>query len=469
MASLGWMRWLAMASLMGAGACGEGAAPPAGVLPSEVRVRGEAVVKLVHADERARWWLAERLARWPAAVGDRDPGVRRLVRARVERDGEETLLLPPDSDRLTDAVMHPSGDWSAVGVDEAMRPFLVRGAPDGGVRERRVLDDPDLATDGRASFGDAPVTRLEVGALSSDGVRLAADGEEIVAVVMSRYNAVLAYRWRWRDGAWERGPRTLVSPAVSLTPFLPIGGSYDNFDAMVAWFLVHVGTDEAGRTYVAHWVNPRRLERHNQVFGTALAPLKDDGDRATRPSDVLLSRVERDGRIGFATVVGAMNVDDEPYGLAVGRDRVAVVGRARRAVGFDNTEWDAVIAIVDGNGAPVATRIHDGALSAMGQVAAFAPDGTLWVGGTEGFAQNPEGFSLFDEGQPMLLRLRGEALEPMAALLPSTTGHSELRGLQVDGARLTVGGLERGPLTHAGDGDPSLIVGDGFVARLLAP
>lgn len=422
----------------------------------DVRVADRAVVDWMAASVTEPWWIEERLAPWPRVAGDRDPGPRRIVRVA----GEPVVVWEPDaSERLTDAVLHPSGEWSAVGVGADRRPFLVRGDRD-GLLARIVLDDPELATDTHAWYGATPPLALAVGALSEDSVRVAADGEDVVVALMNEHNAVLSYRWRW-DGTWRRGARTLVTPAAPLTPFLPMGGSYDDFDAMVDWFLVFLATDHDGNAYVAHWVNAGRLRGHNQAFGTDHAILVDGSAPGARPSDVLVSRVERDGTRAWSRVVGTVNLDDEPYGIAVG-DRVAVIGRHRRELDLDNTEWHLHVSVLDTSGALLEAHSHDVLDSGIAESAVWTPDGSLFIGGSEAWRQNPEGFSLFDEGQPFLLRLKNGAIEDWSSSLPATSGHSELRALATDGAHVFWAGLERGPLTHTGDADPSHIRADGF-------
>jgi hypothetical protein len=288
---------------------------------------------------------------------------------------------------------------------------------------------------------------------------------------MSEHNAVLVYRFRWDGAAWQRGPRKLVSPASAETPFLPIGATYDNFDAIVSPFTPRLAVaQQDGAAYVALATTTSRLKQHNTVFRTSFQPLRSAGSHE-KASDILISRIDRDGSLAWSRLVGTPDVDDEVYAVAVGpAGQVALVGRARRELGLDNTEWHATITTLDAAGQTTAALRVDTRDSGIAQCAAFAADGSLFVGGTESFLQNPVGFSLYQAGRPFLLQLGGadaaNKLEPVRrdALLPTTTGHTELRALAFFENRLWLAGFENGPLTHTGDQDRSLIRADGWRA-----
>ena len=341
-----------------------------------------------------------------------------------------------------------------------------------------MVDDPELAADENAWTGTHPPALLRVGALSQDSVRIAAVpgraglGDEVVVSLMTDHHAVLVYRYRWDGSAYQKTARTLAVQAQVLTPFLPIGATYDNFDAVVNPYSPRLAVGPDGDAYVALSYTTGQLSRFNAVFGTDLKPLQT-GPSLDKPGDVLVTRLGRDGKRVWARVVGTPDVDDEVYGLAVGpAGRVAVVGRARREPGRDNVELNPLIAVLDGSGASIATLVWDAADSGLAQAAVFSPSGALWVGGTEGYRQNPSGISLYQPGRPFLLRLDPgqDAAKPVVSVetpqLPETAGHAELRSLSIAGGRLWLSGLERGPLTHTGDGDRSLIRADGYVAAL---
>lgn len=426
----------------------------------EVRVADRAVVAWMRVDSEDPWWIEERLAPEPAVRGDRGVGPRSVVRGGAAR---AVVWSPPDADRLTAAVSHPSGEWSAVGVDAERRVFLARGGAS-GLLDRRTLDDPELATDPRAWLG-APRDALRVGALSEASVAVAADGEDVVVALMSEDFAVLAYRWRREGGAYVRGPRTLVSPAVVASPFLPIGGSFDTFSATVGPYLTHLAVDARGRAFVAVHADRQRLTRHNAVLGTSLELVRERLGPRENSSDALVTRVDRDGSVGFARVVGTPDVEDEVFGLAVGASRVAVLGRSRRELGRDNTELHAMVSELDLEGVPRGTVTFDARASALAQSGVYEGE-DLWVGGSEGWTQNPSGRSVLTPGRPLLLRLRdgasGRVVERADALLPQTEGHSELRALAVYRGAVFLGGHERGPLTHTGDGDRALVRADAW-------
>jgi hypothetical protein len=459
-------RFLPVLLLCACGSAGEATpdapgTPDAGAAARDERIPDRALVEWMGVEwtaggEPRPWWIEERIAPQPMVAGDHDLGPRAVVRGEPER---RVVWLPQDTDRLTDACLHPSGEWSAVGVEADMRLFLARGGPE-GLRDRIVLDDPALAGDPNAWIGTSP-DALRVNALSEASPSIAADGEDVVVSVWSEDNAVLAYRWSRREGAFARGPRTLVSPALLVTPFLPIGGSYDDFDAVVSPYQTRLAVDAAGRAFVATFTDQNRLVRHNAVFGTSLDLLRDVLAPRQNTSDALLSRVDRDGSIGFAVIVGTVDVEDEIFGIAVGAQRVALLGRNRRELGRDNTELHVMIAQADLDGTPLGTTTFDALDSGLAQTGAYV-GGELWVGGTEGWLQNPSGRSVFEEGQPFLIRLGAGTPERLDALLPPTEGHAELRALRVERGTLFAGGHELGPLTHTGDADPALIRSDAW-------
>lgn len=438
------------------------------------RIPDRSIVAWITADTAEPWWIEERIAPQPRNEGDRELGPRSIVRATPTR---EVVWQPGDTDRLTDACRHPSGEWTAVGVDSDHGIFVARGDTH-GLLDRLRLEDPGLADDSRAWLGTQR-TVPRVWSFSESSVHVVADGEDAVLAFMSEDNAVLGYRLVRREHDFVVGPHVLVSPATAVTPYLPIGGSYDDFDAVVAPYLVHLGIDPRGRVFVAQFADGPRIRRHNAVMGTSLSLIRNVLGPRENTLDALVSGIERDGTIAFATVVGMPDVEDEIFGIAVGETRVAVLGRHRRELGRDNTEIHVMVAELRTDGVPLATTSIDVADSGLAQSGEYLGE-QLWIGGTESWIQNPTGRSVWGEGAPFLLRLSDAAdgtrvVERFSHLLPVTSGHAELRALRIEGTpggprtRLFVGGHENGPQTHTGDADPSLIRSDAWWRETALP
>lgn len=441
---------------------------PEGPPPADREIDGRAVVALVRAAGDELWWVEERLAAIPWRAGVRELGPRRLMRARGA-EAPRVIFEPPSDERLVSVTAHPSGAWSAVVTSASLEVALVRGDEGGSVRATVTLDDPALADDRGAWQGDAPPRSPTLGGRSEDSVRVAADGEDVVVSLTTQWNSVMLYRWRWSSGAWARGPRTLVSPAAPVEVFIPDTASYDVFDAIVAPWTTHLCVDEGGAAHVAIWVDHVRLLTHNRVLGTSLALLRGPVPRTERPTDILVTRVGRDGARGLQRIVGTPDVDDEPFAIACARGRVAVAGRHRREPGRDNTEFHGFAAVFDGAGGEARTLSFDGDALALAQSVAFDDDGAVLLGGAEGWTQNPVGVSVGGEGRPFLLRwsgVRGEA--PVRLSAPVVPGHGELRAIAVRGAARWLAGIARGPVTHTWDADRANLRGDGWIRGLAA-
>lgn len=444
------------------GACSEPPATPPG--PGfEQRVSQRAVVAVVDSSPAEPWWIEEQLTGIQARPGDRDLGPRRLVRWRGG-PAVEVLYAPATEERLTAAVRHPSGDWSATVVAADRTIWLVRGSAAGDVRARIQLDDPELPGDRKAWDGASPPTQLLVALLTEDSVRIAAFGEQVVVSLTSYWSSVLSYRWSFQDGAWVRGPRTLLSPAAAISVYIPDTASYDIFDVMSNSWSGPLCTDAQGRAFLATWMMRTRLSGHNAAMGTALSLLRSGTPTTDIPTDVMLTRVDPDGRRAFQIIVGTPDLEDEAYGIACGGDRVAVVGRYRRDPGRDNTELHLFAAAVTSDGQLLDALSFDAEGLGIAQSAAVAPDGAVLIGGTEGFTQNPVGYSVGSNGHPFLLRwLPGSGSAPTRLGVPLTSSHAELRALSLRDGFLFTGGIENGPLTHTYDGDRTLLRGDGWL------
>lgn len=440
-------------------ACSAASTPTPAPEPSvPERLPGRAVVKWLAVDARPGFWLEERLAREPLVQGDRAIGPRAIV------SSAGVVWSPAESERLVDACRHPSGAWSGVVVDGTGHVALVHG--DGaGLRDRTALADPALADDPRAWLG-APKGGLRLGPFSETGVRIAADGEDVAIGLVSEDFAYLVYRAVRATSGFVVSPHVLVSPAAPPNAILPIGGSYDVFGATLSPWALPIAVAPDGRAFVAGHLDGSRVTRHETALGQRLELLRDVLYPRERTVDVLAAAVDRDGKVAFTTVTGTPDVEDEVFGVAASSTRFAVLGRSRRELGRDNTELHGMVAELARDGARLGTTTIDAPGSAIVQVGVYEEtnEATLWLGGSEGWAQNPSGRSVYQNGTAMLSRLEGGMPRTVVRVTPpATSGHAELRAMARASGKLWLGGHENGPLTHTGDADASLVRADGFL------
>ena len=367
---------------------------------------------------------------------------------------------------IEDAVLHPSGGVSAVLVNAQFEVWLVRLSPGLELLELRQLIDPDIAQDPfPPSTGLPTPTELTVNSLPRDSVRAAADGEDMVVVAMTPLESVILYRIGFSSGVWEAPRRALVVPVKHHIPFLPIGGTFDTFGAMWSSFRALVDVDEQGAAYVAFWVNPQKIQAAAAFTGDPLQ--KVSSERFSQDSDVLLMKLDRSGNRLWTRVVGTEN-EDEPYALRAAQGEVAVVGRARRVPGDDNTFWDAFLSVSAADGTLRGTRAYPLQASSIFLAVDAIPGGGWLAGGSEGWSQNPEGLSILSFGSKLLVELLDVAAAPVRIPLEAGPRNNEVRSVSADPTHRWFAGHEDGPIMHTGDGDLSEIHATGaigFVAR----
>src|SRR5581483_11759594 len=234
--------------------------------------------------------------------------------------------------------------------------------------------------------------------------------------------------------------------------------TFDTFGAIVSWARAALDTDEDGNAYVAIWANPTKLRAHTRMFQDGLVPLQHVGS----DSDVLLSRVNRDGSRAWSRVVGTAN-EDEPYAIRARHGKVAIVGRSRRFPGFDNTAWDAFVSISSTSGDLLVSRAIPFDASSILLAADALPSGGWVFGGSDAWSQNPDGLSILSFGAKLLVELPTEDGAPVRTALSAGPRHNEVHSVTSDGARVWYAGHEDGPIMHTGDGDLSLIHATGVV------
>ena len=95
------------------------------------------------------------------------------------------------------------------------------------------------------------------------------------------------------------------------------------------------------------------------------------------------------------------------------------------------------------------------------------PDGGLVAGGSEGWAQNPDGLSVLSFGTKLVVQLTSTLDgDPVRIALPAGPRHNEVHSVQADASHLWFAGHEDGPVMHTGDGDLSQIHATGVIGFL---
>lgn len=363
----------------------------------------------------------------------------------------------PTGAYLSDFCVHPSGHVSAVLIDADQTVSLVR--LDGSLTPlvTTAIHDPQIPNDAPVDGGPKD---LFANGFTRDAARIASVDDDVIAVVYSSFYSVIAYRASYANGTWSPPERTLVEPPLFLAPFLPIGGTFDTFGAIVAWYRAVLDTDEDGNAFIAIWAHPVKIRAHSDAFHDGLVPLGHFPD-----SDVLLTRVNRDGSRAWTRVVGTQ-FEDEPYAIRARRGKVAVVGRSRRFFGFDNTAWDAFFSVSSTAGDLLASRALPFDASSILLAVDAVPSGGWLLGGSDGWSQNPEGLSIVSFGSKLLVELPSEDSPPLRHVVPPGPRHNEVRSVVATTERFWYAGHEDGPIMHTGDADLSLIYATGVVGAL---
>lgn len=427
--------------------------------PEHTLVPGVSERKRLRSSSGTTWVLEETLLGFGE---DRPPATR--VRRLRGTDLTEPGWPAPDGQYISDVCLHPSGELSVALVSENHVVSLVRLAGDLTPLGNYELHDPDVAQDPHAS--GTGVGDLQAKSLIWDAVRACANGEATFTVVVTSLNAVIGYRQHFADGVWSAPERTLIEPPSALSPHLPTGGSFDPFGAIVEWFRAPLDIDQQGNAYVATWASPKRIRDHVAVFADELAPLPADplapqaGD-----SDILLTKLDPDGRRLWTRVVGSEH-EDEPYSVRTHGDFVAVVGRARRFPGFDNTIWDGLVSVTSATGDDAGSRTLAFDASSILLAVDARPTGGWLLAGSEGWTQNPDGLSILSYGTKLLLELPRLEDAPLRRPLAQAPRHSQLNSVLGVADRILFAGHEDGPITHSGDEDPAEIHATGVLGSL---
>jgi hypothetical protein len=386
--------------------------------------------------------------------------LRRLTRALESRAEWDA----PDATYISDFCVHPAGDVSVVLVASDGTISLERLGADLEPRGTLAVHDPAVADDPNAET--LGVTDLHANELTWDAARIGANGEDVFAVVMSSINAVIGYRSSFTGDTWSAPARTLIEPPAGLTPNIPIGGSFDTFGAIVAWFRAPLDLDEDGNAYVVIWAGQGRIHEHDKVFGDGLKALPGDPEQPSpSDSDLLLTKVDATGNRIWTRVVGSDH-EDEPYAIRATRDAVAVVGRSRRFPGFDNTVWDALVSVTTAAGDQTTSLTLELDASSILLGVDARPTGGWLLAGSDNWSQNPDGLSILSNGNPLLLELSSLELAPLRRTLRPGPRNNELHSVIGEPDGIAFAGHEDGPLTHSGDGDPSQIHATGVLGFL---
>ena len=362
----------------------------------------------------------------------------------------------PSGWALIDFAQHPSGEISAV-LATARTVRLVRLDRSAVVRNDFALTDAQAPNDPFYDNGGVRDDGSLLPVLTRDAVRLAAIGEDLAVALRTGRNAVVAYRFDYTEAtSYTRIWRTLVEPGLTMFALGITSGSFDVFGALENHWHVHLDADAAGNVAVAvigrQFIDP--------LFGVHADFFKEPTNVTT---GLLVTRIAPGGQRLGSTVIDTVQTS-ELYGLRLNGDDIALVGRVFSEVRGDGTGWNAYAAHVGRtNGTLLSYRVID--LDRGEVLFDIAPlaQGRFLVAGAAGYSQNPTGASISEQTTPLLAVLEPDGTLKQRIDVVAGARQNQLRSLAARNSNWLVGGMVNGPGTHSGDGNPALIVADGFV------
>jgi len=386
-----------------------------------------------------------------------EDGPRRSL-ALVNGSGEPIYpYTTPTGWSLVDFAIHPSGDLSLV-LTTSKEVRLVRLDPNGTVRSDQQFVDPSAATDPFFDYTNSLKDDQALQpALMHDAARLASLGENLVLVLRTGRNAIVAYRLDPdASGAYHRAWRTLVEPGASVLGIGIYGGSFDVFGQLQNHLRVFIDVNIAGILAVGVVNLPLSnftFRAHSDYFNEPIAASEG----------VLLTRVRtQDGHRLGSTVIDTQQLA-ELHGVRAISHGFALVGRVLSEVRTDGTGWDAFMASVAPDGGLGSYHTVDVDRGDVLFDIAELPSGRYLALGTTGYVQNPAGASISESAQPLLVLLGSDGTLMQNLGFPAGPRHNQLTTVVPMNGSWLLGGMANGPGTHSGDADRALIVADGFL------
>lgn len=432
------------------GSGGADSPPPGNQPPPPVNQTsaGFAIVKVATAGDG---WAA--LADRPLPVANITIPDRRL---HLAPNGTPTATFTPANGwALIDFALHPSQQTTlALANDRQVR--LVRLSAQGQLLAEFDFIDLESPQD---PFMSDPLYIRDATAMvpfnSRDAIRLAPLGEELAVALRTGKNAVVAYRYRFAAGGFNRVWRRLVEPGVYIGNGGQTSGVYDPFGSLDNQWRLVMAAHPDGRIAVA--VNVNRTELvvgHAQHFNEATTEF-DHG--------FIVSTLSADGMRQGSTIVNLGRRSDV-HAITWNGDDVAVAGRTYTEPRPDGTGWNGYLAVTRPaqrqlvNVAQIDVDRGDALLG----VQAIA-NGRYLVMGSTGYVQNPSGASVSEEAQPLLATLNADGTLRQRINVTAGPRHNQLRGAAAWRSGWLLAGLTNGPGTHSADGNPALLTADGYV------
>lgn len=434
----------------GTGPASDGAGKSGEVVPINVPVAGSAMIK-IRANQQGWSGLAETLNQLTDYTA---PG-RRLV---LSSDGSALTgqWQPPAGWSLIDFAVHPSGEITSV-LASSTSIRLVRLTAQGTALGQSDFADPAAQTD--PFIGDELQIRNPAAMVpypTRDAVRIGPVGEQVVMVLRTGRNAVVAYRLAYASSGFQASWRTLVEPGVPIGSVFLTSGSFDPFSSLENQWRVAMDVDPRGRIAVAVLINRTELASgHSDHFGEPVSPDLVNG--------ALLTVISETGQRSPSTVIETAR-RPEIHAIKWMGDKVVVGGRTFTANRADGSGWDGLVTVVD----PYQRAIRSLQLFDVdrGEVIfdfGLTPTGQLIAVGAAGYTQNPAGASISEEAAPLAALLDGDGKYVRRIAVAAGPRHNQLRSVTTWQGRWLFAGMQDGPGTHSGDANHALIKADGLV------
>lgn len=440
---------LLLAACSGGGGGAE-SPPPDNAPPPPVNQTsaGFAIVKVATA---GAGWVA--LADRPLPVANITIPDRRL---HIAPGGTPVATFTPANGwALIDFALHPSQQTTlALANDRQVR--LVRLSAQGQLLAEFDLIDLESPQD---PFLSDPIYIRDATAMvpfsSRDTIRLAPLGEELAVALRTGKNAVVAYRYRFAGGGFNRVWRRLVEPGVYIGNGGITSGTYDPFGSLDNQWRLVLAAHAEGRLAVAVNVNHTELPTgHGQHFNESATEF-DYG--------FIVTSLAADGTRQGSTIVNLGRRSDV-HAISWNGEEVAVAGRIYAESRPDGAGWNGYLAVARPSQRQLVNvaQIDVDRGDALLGLQAIA-NGRYLATGSTGYVQNPSGASVSEAAEPLLVTLNADGSLRQRINVNAGPRHNQLRGVAAWRGGWLLAGLTNGPGTHSADGNPALLTADGYI------